>query len=311
VQALLSVQLPVLSAKVQPVCALQPSSVQTLPSAHGNAAPGWQALLAQVSPTVHRLPSSQEPETAAKLQPVVGLQLSAVQALLSLQLMGVPMQLPPLQTSLLVQAEPSLQVAVLAANWQPLLASQVSVVHGLLSPQTNAVPGWQEPPLHWSPWVHTLPSSQPAVLLVYWQPLPGLQLSVVHGLLSSQVRLPPALQLPARQASAVLQALPSSQLAVVGANAHPLVGSQLSAVQPLPSLQTKAVPPAQVPPLQASALVQALPSLQGIAAAMATQPLAGLHKSKVHGLLSSQGTAEPALQLPPLQTSFWVQALPS
>jgi hypothetical protein len=141
VQALLSVQLPVLSAKVQPVWALQPSSVHTLPSAQGNAAPGWHTLLAQLSPTVHRLPSSQEPETAAKLQPVVGLQLSAVQGLLSLQLTGVPTQPPPLQVSLLVHAEASLQVAVLAVNWQPLLVSQLSVVQGLLSPQANAVPG--------------------------------------------------------------------------------------------------------------------------------------------------------------------------
>jgi len=38
---------------------------------------------------------------------------------------------------------------------------------------------------------------------------------------------------------------------------------QLSVVQMLPSLQTTAVPAWQVPPLQVSPVVQALPSLHG------------------------------------------------
>lgn len=47
------------------------------------------------------------------LQPSVASQESVVQGLLSLQLIAVPAQLPPLHLSLVVQALPSLQLAVL------------------------------------------------------------------------------------------------------------------------------------------------------------------------------------------------------
>jgi hypothetical protein len=162
-------------------------------------------------------------------QPRLGLQVSLVQGLLSLHSafvvhvaqfgMGVWVQpLEGLQASV-VQALPSLQPsgvpAVQVAAWQ------VSVpLHGL--PSLQAVPlvraGWvHAPPPHTS-LVQALPSSaQGAVLLVKTQPLVGLQLSAVQPLLSLQVSGVPALQLPAWQVSAPLQALPSLQAVPLGA----------------------------------------------------------------------------------------------
>jgi hypothetical protein len=86
---------------------------------------------------------------------------------------------------------------------------------------------------------------------------------------------------------------------------------QVSVVQALPSLQTMAAPPWQLPPLQASPVVQALPSSHAAALFVWTQPVAGTQESSVHGLLSSQLVAEPAWQLPPAQVSPVVQAFPS
>jgi len=59
VQALASSQGSVLFAKTHPVAGLQLSSVHPLPSPQMTGAPGWQTPPAQVSPTVHALPSSQ------------------------------------------------------------------------------------------------------------------------------------------------------------------------------------------------------------------------------------------------------------
>lgn len=60
-------------------------------------------------------PSSQDVLFAlfVYLQPVELSQLSVVHGLLSLHVMAVPAQLPPLHVSLVVQAFPSLQLAVL------------------------------------------------------------------------------------------------------------------------------------------------------------------------------------------------------
>ena len=56
---------------------------------------------------------------------------------------------------------------------------------------------------------------------------------------------------------------------------QPETGSQLSVVQMFPSLQLIVVPDWQLPPLQTSPLVQALPSSQGRVLFMVTQPVAG------------------------------------
>jgi hypothetical protein len=92
-----------------------------------------------------------------------------------------------------------------------------------------------------SPVVQAFPSSHGIVLLVYTQPVNGLQLSVVHGLLSLQTIAAPWHEPPLHDSPAV-QALPSLQAFVLLVNTHPVAGLQLSFVQALVSLQAIAVP---------------------------------------------------------------------
>src|SRR5262249_34584355 len=79
-------------------------------------------------------------------------------------------------------------------------------------------------------------------------------------------------QLPATQASNFVVASPSSQAAVFGVCAHPVIGLHESSVQMLPSLQLMEAPGAQTPPAHASPVVQTLPSLQGTPLAAALVP---------------------------------------
>jgi hypothetical protein len=156
-------------------------SLQTLGQVFG--VPALQEPPWQVSPVVHWSPSSQGvplealPCTQALLE-----QVSVVQGLLSLQspfpvqgsqpLTSVPLQVPPLQTSLSVQASLSLQVAVLLgfSHTPPV---QTSLVQGLLSLQTvealaevhtlqplTVAPAQTPEPLHWSLFVQALLSLQ-------------------------------------------------------------------------------------------------------------------------------------------------------
>ena len=99
------------------------------------------------------------------------------------------------------------------------------------------------PPPHVSAVVQALPSSQAAVLFVKTQPDAGLQESVVHTLLSLQTTAEPGTHVPPPQVSPVVQALPSSQTAVLFVKTQPVAGLQLSVVQMLLSLQTTAAPP--------------------------------------------------------------------
>jgi hypothetical protein len=142
--------------------------------------------------------------------------------------------------------------------------------------------------------VHASPSSQAAVLLVWTHPVAGLHESSVHGLLSLQTTGAPAWQVPPPQASPAVQALPSSQDAVLLVNTQPVAGSQVSVVQTLSSLQTTGAPAWHVPPLQTSPVVQAFPSSQAAVLLVKTQPVDGLHVSVVHTLLSLQTTGVPA-----------------
>src|SRR5207237_2877912 len=113
--------------------------------------------------------------------------------------------------------------------------------------------------------------------------------SVARTLLRGQVGAGPPTQAPPAQVSAVVQALPSLQDRVFGVPAHtpaaqvspevqglrsshgrvlgvftqPVAGSHVSVVHTLPSVQMGGGPPTQTPPAQVSAVVQALPSLQG------------------------------------------------
>jgi hypothetical protein len=107
-----------------------------------------------------------------------------------------------------------------------------------------------------------------------------------------------------------VHAFPSSQAAVLFANTQPVAGSQLSVVQTVLSLQRTGVPPLQVPPPQVSPAVHALPSSQAFVLFVKTQPVARLHVSVVHALLSLHTIPVP-VQAPPPHTSAVVQSLPS
>jgi hypothetical protein len=92
---------------------------------------------------------------------------------------------------------------------------------------------------------------------------------------------------------------------------QPILGSQLSSVHGLASLQPAAFPPAQLPVAQVSPMVQGLPSSHPAALGVFRQipPLPQL--SMVQGLSSSQSSKAPGLQAPASQASPIVQALPS
>lgn len=108
VQALLSSQF--FATCVQPVAGAQASVVQALLSLQSTALPGWQLPEAQTSPVVHALPSLQGLVlNVLRHAPLLGLQVSVVQTLLSLQFLAVPVQVPvPSQLSLSVHWLPSL-----------------------------------------------------------------------------------------------------------------------------------------------------------------------------------------------------------
>jgi hypothetical protein len=119
----------------------------------------------------------------------------------------------------------------------------------------------------------------------------------------------PGAQAPDWQVSPVVQASPSSQLAVLFVKTQPVAGLHESSVQTLLSLQTMAVPLHEPPP-HVSPLVQASPSSHETVLFVKTQPVAGLHVSVVHTLLSLQTIAVP-LHDPSPQVSPLVQASPS
>src|SRR2546427_144718 len=111
--------------------------------------------------------------------------------------------------------------------------------------------------------------------------------------------------------SPVVQALLSLQGLLLSLWKQPEAGLQLSSVQGLPSSQLGAGPPTQLPPPQASPVVQALPSSQGRVLLLWKQPEAGLQPSSVQGLPSLQLAGGPPTQTPAPHVSPTVQALPS
>jgi glyoxylate utilization-related uncharacterized protein len=152
---------------------------------------------------------------------------------------------------------------------------------------------------------------QANVLFVCTHPLAGLHESSVQGLLSLQPSAGPPTQDPPLHVSAVVHALPSLQATVLFVCTQPVAGLHESSVHGLLSLQPSAGPPTQDPPLQVSAVVHALPSLQANVLFVCTHPLAGLHESSVQGLLSLQPSAGPPTQDPPEHVSTVVHAFPS
>src|SRR6266704_366654 len=115
----------------------------------------------------------------------------------------------------------------------PEAGSQESVVQALPSLQTSGVPAAQRPCSQVSLPLQASPSEQevPSATGVWMQPL-GPQESAVQGLLSSQLRGVPGVQVPVRQVSSPLQTLPSEQEAPSGTGValHPEAGSQESVV---------------------------------------------------------------------------------
>jgi hypothetical protein len=122
---------------------------------------------------------------------------------------GPPAHTPAEQTSLVVQAFPSLHGLVLSACVQPVAGLHESVVHTLPSSQLSGGPPTHAPPEQASPFVQALPSLHGLLLFVFTHPVPGLQVSVVQTLASSQVSGGPPTHVPPEQTSPVVQALPS------------------------------------------------------------------------------------------------------
>src|SRR5205823_9288790 len=110
-------------------------------------------------------------------------------------------------------------------------------------------------------------------------------------------------QTPPEQVSLLVQALPSSQGALLGVKVHP-VPLQASLVQTLPSLQVNAMP-AQTPLAQVSLRVQRLPSLQGAVLGVKVHP-EPLQTSLVQTLPSLQANEIPAMT-PLEEVLSWVQ----
>jgi hypothetical protein len=161
-------------------------------------------------PSLHAVPFS----TGVLAQPLMGLQLSVVQTLPSLQLSAVPAPQTPLwQVSAPLQTLPSRQGVPLATAVleQPKTALQESVVQTLPSLQVRGVPAVQTPAWQVSAPLQTLPSAQavPFKTGVLEQPVAGLQESVVQTLPSLQLSGVPAVQVPLWQVSTPSQASPS------------------------------------------------------------------------------------------------------
>jgi hypothetical protein len=218
---------------------------------------------------------------------------------------------PLVQKALGPQGKPSLA----ASFRQPVLA-QVSTVQTLWSLQSCSagvthLPAWQVLAGCKDRAVQR-PSAQlePSVTAAFTQPLAGSHASAVQVFRSLQFRGAPPMHLPVLQASWVVQALLASQARLFSVKTQPLTVSQLSVVQGLLSLQSSAAPATQLPLLQASGSVQALPSLQGAALAVKVQPVLGSQASSVQALPSLQGMAVPA-QVPLAHASLSVHALSS
>jgi len=312
VQALPSSQATVLFVLTQPRTVSQVSVVQRLASLQFGGAPPAQTPPLQGSLVVHALPSSQAAVLFVFTQPRMVSQVSVVQRLASLQFGAAPpTQAPPLQVSLVVQALPSSQGTELFVFTQPRTVLQVSVVHGFESLQFGGAPPVQVPLLQTSFVVHAFPSSHAAVLLVLRQPSAVSQVSVVQGFESLQFGAAPPTQAPPLQVSLVVQALPSSQAAVLLVLTQPRTVLQVSVVQGFESLQFGAAPPTQTPALQVSLVVQALPSSHAAVLLVLRQPSAMSQVSVVQGFESLQFGGAPPTQAPPLQVSLVVQAFPS
>ena len=132
--------------------------------------------------------------------------------------------------------------------------------------QSRAGPPAHVPFAQVSPVVHAFASSQAALLLVFTQPVAGLQESLVQRLPSLQSGAAPLTHVPASQVSPTVHAFPSSHGETLSTWTQPVAASQESSVQALPSSQSSGTP--HVPDTQSGPIVHALPSSHGSALLM-------------------------------------------
>ena len=299
-------------AWTQPLIGSQVSAVQGLLSSQVAAEPGTHAPPAQTSPWVQPLLSEQPSLLNTNVQPSAGSHVSVVQGLPSLHGRLAPgTHAPAAQTSPTVQRLLSLQPSVLLTAAQPVVGLQVSVVQRLPSSQVLAAPGSHAPAVQTSPTVQALPSEHGTLVGVNTQPPASVQVSVVQGLPSLQLKLLPAAQVPPAQMSPAVQELPSEQGSVLFDVTQPLIGSHASVVHGLLSSQVLDVPGTHWPLTHVSPTVQTLPSEHVSVVVALTQPKVGSHASVVQGLPSLQVGEAPPMQAPSLHVSFTVHALPS
>jgi hypothetical protein len=194
-----------------------------------------------------------------------------------------PVHDPARHWSAVVQALPSLQVvpSFAMACVQPSVGEQASTVQGLPSSQLTSAPA------HW-PLLHTS---------LFVQAFPSLQVGRMQA-------LPPSQSASDLHAAAFVAHLPVS-----GVMVQPMAGSHDDDVHCVPAGHVIGTP-AQVPFVQASPCVQALPSLQEAVLFTNLQPVAVSQESFVQGFWSLHTMGAP-LQVPWLQTSSFVHALPS
>jgi hypothetical protein len=143
-QSVLTVQgtHPGIAVCVQPLTALQPSTVHALPSLQLGAVPGRQVPTWHVSVPLHWSASTHGVPlvTGVCLQPTAGSQVSAMQGLPSLQLGGTPATQTALwQVSVPLHLFASGQMVPFGTTVfaQPVTSSHVSSVHGFRSSQAN------------------------------------------------------------------------------------------------------------------------------------------------------------------------------
>jgi hypothetical protein len=163
-----------------------------------------------------------------------------------------PPHVVPEHFSPFVHASPSSHVAPLFGSvLQPATMSHELFVQGLVSEQSSAGPPTQRPFWHVSLVVHLLLSEQGVLLATFVRLhicVAGSHVSVVHGLLSSQLTPMPT-HFPATQWSPDVHMLPSSHIVLSGLFTfwQPVMRSHESVVQSLRSSQLTALPGWQFP----------------------------------------------------------------
>jgi hypothetical protein len=262
-------------------------------------------------------PGGVEPlASAVKAHPVVGLQLSAVHGLPSLQTSGFPgWQVPSeSQVSAPLQTLPSEQEVPKATGlWKQAPLAQPSAVQTLPSSQLGGVVAPHEP-FEQTAGLQKSPEQEvPFAAFALWtQPVPVWQLSTVQMLPSSQLGAVPAVQVPFWQAAGAHGSAEHEMPLATLTKEHPVTGSQLSAVHGLWSSQTIAPIAVHCPLMSHMPMVaQAFCGVHmAPISAACWQPIVASQLSLVHALLSLQLSGAPGWQMPePLQVSWPLQTV--